>query len=58
MPGRTDSIRRPGQHRITNSISASRGKDNLTTIRSRSSWTARTMGYQSGLVGYTVGHGQ
>jgi len=38
---------RPSQHRITNSISASRGKDSLTKIRSRSSGTARAMGHQS-----------
>lgn len=47
MPGRTDSTPRPSQHQITNSISASRGKDSLTRIRSRSSGTARAMGHQS-----------
>ena len=50
LPGRTDSTPRPSQHRITNSISASRGKDSLTRIRSRSAGSARASGYQADLL--------
>jgi hypothetical protein len=50
MPGRTDSTPRPSQHRTTNSISVSRGKDSLTRIRFRSSGSARASGYQADLL--------
>ena len=58
MPGRASSTLKPNRHRTSNSISASRGKDSLTTIRSRSVGTARAMGHQSRIFGHSVGHGQ
>ena len=51
MPGRTRLTPRPSRRRTTSSINASRGRDSLTRIRSRSSGTARAMGHESGLVG-------
>ena len=44
MPGRTHLTPRPSRHRTTSSINASRGRDSLTRIRSRSSGTARATG--------------
>ena len=48
--GQGGSTPRPSRHRITNSISASRGKDSLTRIRSRSAGSARASGYQADLL--------
>jgi len=50
MPGRASPTLKPNRHRITNSISVSRGKDSLTRIRSRSAGRARAVGYQADLL--------
>ncbi len=56
--GQRGSDPRPNRHQIAHSISASRGKNSSTRIRSRSTGTARAMGHQSCLVGHPVGHRQ
>jgi hypothetical protein len=58
MAGMTDSTPRPNQHRISNSISALRGKKQLDEDPISLGGTARAMGHQSRLVGHSVGHGQ
>jgi hypothetical protein len=47
MPGEAASAPKPSQHRRTNSIGASRGKDSLTRSPSRSPGSARTSGYEA-----------
>ena len=51
LPGRASATRRPNRRRITNSISASPGKNSSTRTRSRSSGSARAVGHRDGLGG-------
>jgi hypothetical protein len=51
MPARASTTYKPNRCRTTNSISASRGKDSSTRIRSRSTGSARAWGHQADLSG-------